>query len=167
MFKGRNYKIPEMYIVLKNLHKLRNIKCHWHCFTFKNLVAFVLIKKQAITFWWQLACLFHFLVPVELILHKCAFACNTIFVHVQDANLWHCNVTDSEPVITGDGKVNDDNEKKDDSGNETGAGEGEQEEEQQIFYDKTKSFFDNISCEAVERSKGWVFCTWCRATYQI
>ncbi|KDR15799.1 protein LSM14 homolog A-B isoform X2 [Zootermopsis nevadensis] len=61
---------------------------------------------------------------------------------------------DSEPVITGDGKVNDDNEKKDDSGNETGAGEGEQEEEQQIFYDKTKSFFDNISCEAVERSKG-------------
>lgn len=55
--------------------------------------------------------------------------------------------------------MNDDNEKKDDSGNETGAGEGEQEEEQQIFYDKTKSFFDNISCEAVERSKGWVFCT--------
>lgn len=51
----------------------------------------------------------------------------------------------------------DENEKKDDSGNETGAGEGEQEEEPQIFYDKTKSFFDNISCEAVERSKGWVF----------
>jgi protein LSM14 len=54
--------------------------------------------------------------------------------------------------------VNHDSEKKDDSGNETGAGEGEQEEEPQIFYDKTKSFFDNISCEAVERSKGWVFC---------
>lgn len=54
----------------------------------------------------------------------------------------------------GDGKVIDENEKKDDSGNETGAGEGEQEEEPQIFYDKTKSFFDNISCEAVERSKG-------------
>ncbi|XP_069687851.1 protein LSM14 homolog A isoform X2 [Periplaneta americana] len=61
---------------------------------------------------------------------------------------------DSEPVIAGDGKVNDENDKKDDSGNETGAGEGEQEEEPQIFYDKTKSFFDNISCEAVERSKG-------------
>ncbi|XP_023711111.1 protein LSM14 homolog A isoform X3 [Cryptotermes secundus] len=61
---------------------------------------------------------------------------------------------DSEPVIAGDGKVNDDSEKKDDSGNETGAGEGEQEEEPQIFYDKKKSFFDNISCEAVERSKG-------------
>lgn len=54
----------------------------------------------------------------------------------------------------GDGKVNDDNEKKDDSGNETGAGEGEQEEEPQVFYDRSKSFFDNISCEAVERSKG-------------
>ncbi|XP_033220424.1 protein LSM14 homolog B isoform X2 [Belonocnema kinseyi] len=48
-----------------------------------------------------------------------------------------------------------DNEKKDDSGNETGAGEGEPEEEPDVVhYDKTKSFFDNISCEAVERSKG-------------
>ncbi|XP_054013797.1 protein LSM14 homolog car-1 isoform X2 [Hylaeus anthracinus] len=48
-----------------------------------------------------------------------------------------------------------DNEKKDDSGNETGAGEGEPEEEPEIIhYDKSKSFFDNISCEAVERSKG-------------
>lgn len=48
-----------------------------------------------------------------------------------------------------------DNEKKDDSGNETGAGEGEPEEEVEIVhYDKSKSFFDNISCEAVERSKG-------------
>lgn len=51
-----------------------------------------------------------------------------------------------------------DNEKKDDSGNETGAGEGEPEEEPEIVhYDKSKSFFDNISCEAVERSKGQVF----------
>lgn len=51
-----------------------------------------------------------------------------------------------------------DNEKKDDSGNETGAGEGEPEEEPEIVhYDKSKSFFDNISCEAVERSKGYVF----------
>lgn len=50
-----------------------------------------------------------------------------------------------------------DNEKKDDSGNETGAGEGEPEEEPEIVhYDKSKSFFDNISCEAVERSKGCV-----------
>jgi len=47
------------------------------------------------------------------------------------------------------------NEKKDDSGNETGAGDNEPEEEHEIVhYDKTKSFFDNISCEAVERSKG-------------
>ncbi|KAK9693492.1 Scd6-like Sm domain [Popillia japonica] len=35
-----------------------------------------------------------------------------------------------------------------------GAGEGEQEEEHEVYYDKSKSFFDNISCEAVERSKG-------------
>lgn len=44
-------------------------------------------------------------------------------------------------------------DKKDDSGNETGAGEPELEEEANGFtgYDKTKSFFDNISCEAVER----------------
>lgn len=49
------------------------------------------------------------------------------------------------------------NEKKDDSGNETGAGDNEPEEEPEVVhYDKTKSFFDNISCEAVERSKGLV-----------
>jgi len=36
-----------------------------------------------------------------------------------------------------------------------GAEEGEiQDEEEEIFYDKQKSFFDNISCEALERSKG-------------
>ena len=54
-------------------------------------------------------------------------------------------------------KVNGESEKKDDSGNETGAGENEQEEDSSIpepCYDKSKSFFDTISCEAVERSKG-------------
>lgn len=47
-------------------------------------------------------------------------------------------------------------EKKDDSGNETGAGDNEPEEEHPeiVHYDRAKSFFDNISCEAVERSKG-------------
>ncbi|CAO1340886.1 unnamed protein product, partial [Diamesa serratosioi] len=44
-------------------------------------------------------------------------------------------------------------EKKDDSGNETGAGDNETEGDDS-GYDKRKSFFDNISCEAVERSKG-------------
>lgn len=51
-------------------------------------------------------------------------------------------------------KVNGETEKKEDSGNETGAGEHEPEDEEGTGYDKTKSFFDNISCEAVERSKG-------------
>lgn len=53
-------------------------------------------------------------------------------------------------------EVNGDAEKKDDSGNETGAGEGEGEVEEdlEVYYNKSKSFFDNISCEAVERSKG-------------
>lgn len=41
-------------------------------------------------------------------------------------------------------------EKKEDSGNETGAGEAEAEDDY-TGYDKAKSFFDNISCEAVER----------------
>lgn len=46
-------------------------------------------------------------------------------------------------------------EKKDDSGNETGAGEQEQEEDDvAVCYDKTKSFFDSISCEAVQDRKG-------------
>lgn len=45
-------------------------------------------------------------------------------------------------------------DKKDDSGNETGAGDHEPEEDDVQCYDKTKSFFDNISCEAMERAKG-------------
>lgn len=67
-------------------------------------------------------------------------------------------------------------DKRDDSGNETTVGEGDQEEEIQnqvapvepnvepkptdvnnalgTCYDKTKSFFDSISCEALERNKG-------------
>lgn len=44
-------------------------------------------------------------------------------------------------------------EKKEDSGNETGV-DHEPEIEENPGYDKNKSFFDNISCEAVERSKG-------------
>ncbi|XP_055685906.1 protein LSM14 homolog B isoform X3 [Lutzomyia longipalpis] len=54
-------------------------------------------------------------------------------------------------------QVNGESDKKDDSGNETGAGEQEIEEDAEITvgYDKTKSFFDNISCEAAtDRSKG-------------
>jgi protein LSM14 len=49
--------------------------------------------------------------------------------------------------------VNGEAEKKDDSGNETGADNPEVETDE-TAYDKNKSFFDNISCEAVERSKG-------------
>lgn len=48
-------------------------------------------------------------------------------------------------------QMNGETDKKDDSGNETGAGEHEPEEEDvTIGYDKTKSFFDNISCEAAQ-----------------
>lgn len=46
-------------------------------------------------------------------------------------------------------------EKKEDSGNETGTGETEAIDDE-VYYDKKKSFFDSISCEAVERSKGLV-----------
>ncbi|KAA0199444.1 hypothetical protein HAZT_HAZT003991 [Hyalella azteca] len=46
-------------------------------------------------------------------------------------------------------------EKKEDSGTETGPGDESSAEDQPIpCYDKTKSFFDTISCEAVERSQG-------------
>lgn len=52
-------------------------------------------------------------------------------------------------------QMNGETDKKDDSGNETGAGEHEPEEEEiSVGYDKTKSFFDNISCEtAQDRAK--------------
>lgn len=49
--------------------------------------------------------------------------------------------------------MNGEVEKKEDSGNETGA-DHEAEVEEPTAYDKNKSFFDTISCEAVERSKG-------------
>ncbi|XP_053606224.1 protein LSM14 homolog B isoform X8 [Plodia interpunctella] len=46
-------------------------------------------------------------------------------------------------------------DKKDDSGNETGAGEAELDDDANFAgYDRKKSFFDSISCETVERSKG-------------
>lgn len=63
-------------------------------------------------------------------------------------------------------QVNGETDKKDDSGNETGAGEHEQEDDEVTAgsgagsanapgYDKAKSFFDNISCEAAtDRTKG-------------
>ena len=38
---------------------------------------------------------------------------------------------------------------------ENGEDEGPEDEEE-MFYDKNKSFFDNISCEATERAKGLV-----------
>lgn len=53
-----------------------------------------------------------------------------------------------EPVVVVVGEV----DKKDDSGNETGADVPEVDDDPYTGYDKTKSFFDNISCEAIERS---------------
>lgn len=44
-------------------------------------------------------------------------------------------------------------EKKDDSGTETQVGDNH-EDDDVVYYDKNKSFFDNISCEAIERNKG-------------
>ncbi|XP_045123728.1 protein LSM14 homolog A-like isoform X3 [Portunus trituberculatus] len=49
-------------------------------------------------------------------------------------------------------KIAENGDKKDDSGHETTA--GDVEDDSLICYDKTKSFFDSISCEAIERSKG-------------
>lgn len=53
-------------------------------------------------------------------------------------------------------KVNGDVEaKKEDSGNEVSGEENDPDnEDKPIFYDKVKSFFDQISYEAIERSKG-------------
>ena len=42
------------------------------------------------------------------------------------------------------------------NGEKEGLENGEEEDEEEIFYDKTKSFFDNISCESVDRAKGYV-----------
>ena len=39
-------------------------------------------------------------------------------------------------------------------GSDLNGEEGEDEDEEDPYYNKTKSFFDNISCEATERLKG-------------
>ncbi|XP_043650280.1 protein LSM14 homolog B isoform X6 [Drosophila teissieri] len=64
------------------------------------------------------------------------------------------NATATTTTATNE-QLNGETDKKDDSGNETGAGEHEPEEDDvAVCYDKTKSFFDNISCEAAQdRSK--------------
>lgn len=45
-------------------------------------------------------------------------------------------------------------EKKEQLWPDNGSADTMPEEDEIVYYDKTKSFFDNISCEAVERSKG-------------
>lgn len=54
-------------------------------------------------------------------------------------------------------KISD--EKKDDSGTETQVGDNHEDDEV-VYYDKNKSFFDNISCEAIERTKGGQRIDW-------
>ena len=39
----------------------------------------------------------------------------------------------------------------------TVAAPGDDEEDESICYDKAKSFFDSISCESIERAKGYVW----------
>lgn len=81
---------------------------------------------------------------------------NTEFEELR-SKLAKAKISDNEVKTDGNVTNNDvEVEKKEDSGNETGAGEAEVEEDRDDYtgYDKTKSFFDNISCEAVERSKG-------------
>ncbi|XP_019629409.1 PREDICTED: protein LSM14 homolog B-like isoform X2 [Branchiostoma belcheri] len=61
-------------------------------------------------------------------------------------------ITDKDKVVNG---TTEEREKDvSDSGNETQVSEQQpEEEEDEVYYDKTKSFFDNISCEASERGK--------------
>ncbi|XP_068618675.1 protein LSM14 homolog B isoform X2 [Battus philenor] len=79
---------------------------------------------------------------------------NTEFEELR-SQLAKTKISDGEPTKV-EVEAPSEVDKKDDSGNETGAGEPEVDEDPSAFtgYDKNKSFFDNISCEAVERSKG-------------
>ena len=65
-------------------------------------------------------------------------------------------------TFSGDKVINGDKEKTGGSG-----GEEEPEEDACHFYDKTKSFFDNISCEATERAKRQVFNRLCNQWLSI
>ena len=59
-----------------------------------------------------------------------------------------CSVSQAEAVIEG---VELENEELQDGSDLNGE---EEEDEEDPYYNKTKSFFDNISCEATERLKG-------------
>ncbi|XP_019871378.2 protein LSM14 homolog A isoform X3 [Aethina tumida] len=74
-------------------------------------------------------------------------------VKIEDGNTNNAAVK-TPAEANGGAAVPAESDKKDDSGNETGQGETGEEEDHEFFYDKSKSFFDKISCEAVERAKG-------------
>lgn len=59
--------------------------------------------------------------------------------------------TESTEVVTPDGEASTEALV---SATVTGDGKVPESPEKPICYDKTRSFFDSISCEAVERSKG-------------
>ena len=70
-------------------------------------------------------------------------------VQLSNSKISGASTTPAGPTENGD--VNGEKDKKEDSSVEPVGGE---EDKEQMFYDKTKSFFDTISCEAVERSEG-------------
>lgn len=51
-----------------------------------------------------------------------------------------------------DGDTNEDKEERNSTSSKDRAGDEKKEDD--VFYDKTKSFFDKISCESLQRSKG-------------
>lgn len=59
-----------------------------------------------------------------------------------------------EKLVIGDKTVNGDKDSVENGGDET------EEDPDAISYDKNKSFFDNISCEATERAKGTTRTSW-------
>ncbi len=78
---------------------------------------------------------------------------------------------DRNGYFTDDKVVNGDKEEANTTGGSTGGGgggggggsgehvsgeEADVEVDDEVYYDKAKSFFDNISCEASERAKGYV-----------
>lgn len=74
----------------------------------------------------------------------------------QENVLSHLKEEFDKKVKVADEPKQTEEKRNDDSGTETQVGEGEEHEEEKKddqFYDKTKSFFDRISCEALERAE--------------
>lgn len=74
----------------------------------------------------------------------------------EDGNVANEEVLNDHPIEVEEGEIADDNGERKTPSTDAHQSSASNDEPAPVYYDKAKSFFDTISCEAVERSKGKV-----------